>query len=102
MALNIRQDLPVARAYNKAHQEREAYLLSLQEMGNKETVVVEPYPSTQTPDAKYNVLRLIGKKTSQPAIYYEADTDVEPNEYEGHIKRLYRLDFDFVLAESKE
>ena len=102
MALNIRQDLPIARAYNKAHQEREAYLLELQESGNKETVFVEPYPSVATPDAKYNVMRWFGKKTNMQAIYYEADTDVEPNEYEGHIRKLLRLDFDFVLAEPKD
>jgi hypothetical protein len=102
MCLNIKQDLPMARAYNKAHQEREAYLLDLQEQGNKETVVVAPYPSTQAPDAKYNILKCIGKKTNMQAIYYEADTDVKPNEYESHLRRLYGLDFDFVLAEPKE
>ena len=102
MALNIRQDLPVARAYNKSHQEREAYLLSLQEDGDKETVVVAPYPSTATPDAKYNVLKWIGKSTGKQAVYYEADTDVEPNEYESHIRNYLKLDFDFVLAEPKE
>lgn len=102
MVLNIRQDLPVARAYNKAHQERESYLLSLQDAGNKETIVVVPYPSTHTTDAKYNVLRWIGKKSPMQAIYYESDTDVQPNEYEGHIRKLLKLDFDFVLAEPKK
>lgn len=101
MCLNIRQDLPVARAYNKAHQERETYLLELQEKGQTETVVVAPYPSTQTPDAKYNVLKWIGKKTGMQAIYYEADTDAEPNEYEAHIRKLLKLDFDFVLTEPR-
>lgn len=102
MCLNIKQDLPVARAYNKAHQERESYLLRLQENGQIESVVVTPYPTTQTPDAKYNVLRMIGKKTSMQAIYYEADTDVDPNEYEEHVRRLLKIDFDFVLTEIKE
>lgn len=102
MTLNIRQDLPVARAYNKAHQEREAYLLKLQEAGNTETIVVAPYPSTHTPDAKYNVLKLLKKKTPMPAIYYEADTDVYPNEYEGHVRKLLGLDFDFILAEPRK
>lgn len=102
MCLNIRLDLPVARAYNKAHQEREAYLLEQQENGNTETVIVAPYPSTQMPDIKYNVLKFIGKQTSGQAIYYESDTDVEPNEYEGHVRKLLNLDFDFVLAEPKK
>lgn len=102
MCLNIRQDLPAARAYNKAHQEREAYLLEQQEKGQTEIVVVAPYPSTQTPDAKYNVLKWLDKKTSMQAIYYESDTDVEPNEYEEYIRKLLKLDFDFVLAETKE
>lgn len=102
MGLNIKQDLPVVRAYHQAHQEREAYLLDLQEQGNKETVVVAPYPSTQTPDAKYTILKCIGKKTNMQAIYYEADTDVKPNEYESHVRRWLRLDFDFVLAEPRK
>lgn len=102
MCLNIRQDRPVARAYNKAHQEREAYLLDLQKKGNNGKVFVAPYPSTQTPDAKYNVLKWIGKKTGKQAVYYESDTDVEPNEYEGHVRKLLNLDFDFVLAEPKK
>ena len=102
MCLNIKQDLPVACAYNLAHQERESYLLALQEKGNNETVVVAPYPSTQTPDAKYNVLKWMGKKTGMQAIFYESDTDVKPNEYEGHIRKLLKLDFDFVLAEPQE
>jgi hypothetical protein len=102
MALNIRQDLPVARAYSKAHQEREEYLLKLQETGNTETIVVAHYPSTQMPDAKYNVLKSMGKKTNMQAIYYESDTDLEPNEYESHIRNYLKLDFDFVLAEPKE
>lgn len=99
MALNIHQDIPVARAYNKAHQERIAYLLSLQESGQTETVVVDPYPSICTPDAKYTVMKWLGKKTSMPVLYYEADIETEPNQYEEHIRKLYNIDFDFVLAE---
>ena len=102
MCLNIKQDLPVARAYNLAHQERESYLLALQEKGQKETIIVEKFPNTQTPDAKYNVFKWFGKTTSKQAIYYESDTEVEPNEYEGHIRKLLKLDFDFVLAEPQE
>ena len=102
MCLNIKQDLPVARAYNKAHQEREAYLLEQQENGQKETVTVTPFPDTHTPDAKYNVLKWMGKQTGMQAIYYEADTDVEPNEYEYFYRKLYNLDFDFILAEPRK
>ncbi len=102
MCLNIKHDLPVARAYNKAHQEREAYLIALQEAGQKEAVVVEKYPSTQMPDAKYNVLKWLGKTTGKQAIYYESDTGTKPNEYEMHVRKLLKLDFDFVLAEPRE
>ena len=98
MWLNIHQDIPVARAYNKAHQEREMYLLQLQAEGNKETVVVAPFPTIHTPDAKYNVLKFLGRTTPMPAIYYESDASTEPNEYESHIKNLLKLDFDFILA----
>ena len=97
MCLNIKQDLPIARAYNLAHQEREAYLMKLQESGQKATIVVEKFPSTHTPDAKYNILKWLGKSTSKQAIYYESDTDVEPNEYERHMRKLFHLNFDFVL-----
>ena len=99
MTLNIRQDLPVARAYKQAHEEREAYLVQLQEKGQKETIEVTPYPSVCTPDVKYNVLKWFGKSTPMPAINYESDVDFEPNEYEHHIRKLYHLDFDFVLED---
>ena len=102
MCLNIRQDLPVAHAYNIAHQERESYLLELQKKGNIETVEVTPYPSTHTSDSKHNVLKLIGKESPKQAIYYESDTGVKPNGYERHIRELYGLDFDFVLEEPKK
>ena len=95
--LNLRQDVPVARSYRLAHDQREAYLLNLQEEGNTETIYVAPYPTTQTPDIKYNVLKFLGKKTNMQAIYYESDTDYMPNEYESHMRHLLYLDFDFVL-----
>lgn len=97
MALNIRQDLPVARAYRQAHEEREAYLVELQAAGQKETVTVSPYPEVCTPDAKYNVLRRLGKSTNMQAINYKSEIGIVPNEYEYHIRQLYHLDFDFVL-----
>lgn len=102
MCLNIHIDLPVARAYNKAHADRIAYLLDLQASGQKETVIVEPYPSVHTPDSKYVFFKMLGKDTYMPAIYYGSDVDVTPNGYESHLRRLYGLDFDFVLAEPKE
>lgn len=97
MCLNIYQDLPIARAYSQAHKEREAYLLTLQEQGNKEIVYVQKFPSTHSQDAKHTILSWLGKPSATQAIYYESDTDIEPNEYESHIRHLYNLDFDFVL-----
>ena len=97
MAINIYKDFPVAHAYHEAHIEREAYLLGLQQEGNAETVVVDPYPSTHMPDAKYNILHFFGKQTGKQALYYESDTGMVPNEYESHIRHLLKLDFDFVL-----
>lgn len=101
MVLNIRQDLPVARAYRLAHEERKVYLLELQAAGQKETVIVAPYPNVHTQDAKYNILKMIGKKTTMPAVYYESDTDVKPNQYMRQVQELYHLDFDFLLPEKK-
>ena len=102
VALNMRQDIPVIRNYRIAHEQRLEYLKQLQEHGNTETVYVDPYPSVSTPDVKYNVMKMLRKNTSMQAINYPADTDVEPNEYEGHIRKLLKLDFDFVLTEPKE
>ena len=102
VSLNILQDIPVARNYRKAHEQREAYLSKLQETGNTETVIVTPFPIIHTPDVKYNVLKLLGKKTPMPAIYYESDASSEPNEYESHIRHLLNLDFDFVLNEPRK
>lgn len=98
MVVNLKQDIPVAIKYYNAHIEREAMLLQLNEEGNTDTIIVEPYPSVRTPDSKYNVLKLMGKKTPMQAIYYAADTNMEPNEYEDHLKRLLKLNFDFVLS----
>lgn len=97
MCLNIHQDLPIAKAYHKAHQEREAYLLEKQTAGNTDTLYVAKYPSTHAPDAKYVILSILGKKSEPQAIYYEADTSTDPNEYESHIRHLLKLNFDFVL-----
>lgn len=102
MAINLKVDMPIAIQYNQAHQARENMLLELQQQGNKELVVVEKYPSTATSDSKYVLLNLLGKSTNQQTIYYESDTDMEPNEYEYHVRKLLHLDFDFVLAEKKD
>lgn len=103
MCLNVRQDIPVAKAYHEAYAEREQYLLSLNAQGQKETVVVKPLPSTSTPDAKYNILGLVGKETAKQAIYYETDTDTIPKNLFGErYRKLLNLDYDFVLAKSKK
>ena len=102
VALNMRQDIPVIRNYRIAHEQRFDYLKQLQEQGNKETVYVDSYPSVCTPDVKYNVMKLFGKSSPMQAINYEADADVEPNEYEAHVRKWLKLDFDFVLAEPQE
>jgi len=99
VCLNYIQDVPVAKEYAKAHDERKAYLLELQAQGNKEIVKVPKYPSTATPDIKHNVFKLIGKNTPMQSIYYEADTNIIPNEYESHVKKWLILSFDFVLDE---
>jgi len=101
MGLNIRQDLPVARAYNKAHQDRVEYLLHLQRSGQSDTIIIDPYPSVHAPDSKYIFFKLLGKETYKPAIYYESDIDTIPNGYEYHLRKLYGIDFDFILAEPK-
>lgn len=102
IVLNIHQDAPVAYAYRKAHEERETYLLELQNLGNKEKIYVMPYPSVSTPDAKYNILSFFGKTTNMQSIYYFSDTGYNPNEYESHIRHLLNLDFNFVLVKNDD
>lgn len=102
MTINIHQDIPVAISYYKAHKEREVVLSRYNEIGNTDTIVVKPFPPTNTPDAKYNVCRLFKRHTSMPSMYYESDTGVEPNEYETYIKRIYSLNFDFVIPTINE
>lgn len=97
MCINIRIDFPVAREYSRAHRERIDYLNTLQQEGNTKEVAVTPYPSTATIDAKYIVLRAIGKTTPQQHIYYESDTSTTPNEYASHLRKLYGWNFDIVL-----
>lgn len=101
MCVNIYVDLPIARAYAKAHDERKAYLQHLQAAGNQETVTVAPYPSAAVPDAKYWVMRAIGKSSSKQLLYCRADADYAPNEYMLHVRHYLDIDFDFVL-EPKE
>lgn len=97
MCVNIHTDFPIARKYNRAHIERIDYLNTLQQEGHTKEVAVTPYPSTATIDAKYIVLKALGKKTSQQHIYYESDTNTTSNEYASHLRKLYGWDFDIVL-----
>lgn len=99
MSINIAVDIPIAINYNQAHQAREAKLVEWQRQGNKEQVVVERFPSAATIDSKYMIWKALGKTTNKQSIYYESDTDVNPNEYESHIRKLLGLDFDFVVNE---
>lgn len=101
MSFNLYCDIPLTKQYKKAHDERKNMLNTLQKQGNKEMVCVEPYPSTRTIDAKYFVLKLFGKSTNRQTIFYESDAGLAPNEYEGHVKHLLGLDFDFVLCEKE-
>ncbi len=97
MGINLYIDLPKAHAYRHAHEERIEYLNRLQQDGQTGVVEVVAYPSTATLDAKYVVLKALGKSTSKQTIYYESDCGETPNEYAGHLRRLYGWDFDIVL-----
>lgn len=98
MCVNIAEDTPIARCYGKAVDKRIEYLCSLKEKGQKETVVVEPLPVPYTEDVKHFVLSKIGRKTTKSVLYYISDTDTVPNEYEGHMRKVLKLDFDFVIS----
>jgi hypothetical protein len=98
MIVNVFNDIPTARAYGMAVDDRIEYLSSLRDKGQKETVKVSPLPIPYTEDTKHLLLQLLGKDTPMPVLYYVSDADVEPNEYEYHLKKVLKLDFDFVLA----
>jgi len=100
--INIANDVPIMQRFSKSVDDRVTYLTELQKKGNTETVEVEPYANMRTIDAKYTILKWLGKKNNlKPYLYYEADTDVTPNEYEDHYRKVYGLDFDFVLKTEK-
>lgn len=102
MCVNIINDTPTARAYGKAVDDRIEYLSALRDKGQKETVEVSPLPVPYTEDPKHLLLHLLGKNTPMSVLYYISDTDVVPNEYEYHMKRVLNLDFDFILAEKDQ
>lgn len=101
MSINIIRDIPSAKAYSDAVDERVDYLCELRDKGQIDTVYVEPLPKPYTEDAKHFILEKLGKKTPKSILYYLSETDKTPTEYVGHMKRLYHLDFDFVLAEEE-
>lgn len=102
MCVNIINDTPTAKAYGKAVDDRIEYLSALRDKGQKETVKVSPLPVPYTEDPKHLLLHLLGKETPMSVLYYISDTDVVPNDYEYHLKRVLGLDFDFVLTEKDQ
>lgn len=97
MSMNIYNDIPIAKEYSDAVNSRIDYLKELQETENTKTVIVKELPSPNVHDVKYNILSLLEKKTDKPSLYYISDADTIPNEYEYHFRKVYGLDFDFVI-----
>ena len=98
MCINISNDTPTAREYAKAVDKRIDFLCSLKDKGQKETVEVAPLPTPYTEDPKHLLWRLLGKEKTKSVLYYVSDTDTQPNKYVYHMRRVFDLDFDFVLA----
>lgn len=98
MIINIGEDTPIAKSYGVAVDERMAFLCSLRDKGQKEIVTVDPLPVPFTEDVKHFVMNKLGKSTPMSVLYYIADADTIPNEYEYHLKRVLGLEFDFVIA----
>ena len=69
----------------------------LQAKGQIESVKVSALPVPYTEDSKHFLLKSVGIDSPKSVLYYISDTDVEPNEYEFHMKKLLGLDFDFTL-----
>lgn len=101
MICNIIMDIPTARKYAYAVDERVDVCNEIQKRTHAEIVDVEPLPVPSTIDTKYVIYCLIGDKNIKPMLYYISDTKETPNEYAHHMKRLYNWDFDIVLSEFK-
>lgn len=99
MVVNIVYDAPTSREYSSAVDHRVEYLRMLNEGGQKETVTVPAIPVPYTEDVKHFVLGHLGSASPMPVLYYISDTDIVPNEYEYHMKKVLGLDFDFVLEQ---
>ena len=99
MIVNLVYDAPTSREYSNAVDHRVEYLRMLNERGQKETVTVTALPIPYTEDVKHFVLSYIGSASPMPVLYYISDTDVVPNEYEHHMKKVLGLNFDFVLEQ---
>ena len=97
MCINIAKDTPTAREYGKAVDERIDYLCSLRDKGQKDTVEVAPLPMPYTEDTKHLLWSLLGKEKTKSVLYYVSDTDTQPNKYVYHMRKVFDLDFDFVL-----
>ena len=97
MFLNLYNDTPTARHYAQAVDERVEQLNMLQAKGQIESVKVSALPVPYTEDSKHFLLKSVGIDSPKSVLYYISDTDVEPNEYEFHMKKLLGLDFDFTL-----
>lgn len=101
MCVNLCFDIPTAKAYAEAVDERVDYLCELRDKGQTETITVAPLPVPYTEDVKHFVMTRLGKDTPKTVLYYISDTDTVPNEYEYHMKRVLNLDFDFVINQKE-
>lgn len=97
MSVSIVQDFPTVKKYAAAVDERISLLQRFRDRGNTSVVYVDVLPIPYTYDVKYNVIQIFGKKGNRPVLYYISDTDKKANEYEAHMKKLYKLNYDFVL-----
>lgn len=101
MGINVITDIPSAKKYCDAVNERVELLCQLRDSGQKETIIVQPLPKPYTEDAKHLILKTFGKETPKSTLYYLSETSQIPTEYVWHMKKLYHLDFDFVLAKEE-
>jgi len=99
MSFNLYNDTISARNYAQSVDNRIASLQQLNKNGVKGVVIVKPLSVPYTIDIKYNLLKIIGKKQNQkPLLYYISDTDISPNEYNNHLRRVYGFNFDIILS----
>lgn len=97
--INCNIDFPIAQSHAESVDNRIAYCNEKQIDGYNGVLEVSPLATVSTIDVKFIVFRMLGSTTSKPSLYYTSENVEAFDEYSGHMKRLYKWNFDIVLKQ---